>query len=1181
MPGYLGGGSSGGSGVGGEIRFPKEFVDPVTKLRVSNPENLIDTDFEYGLQPTKWETLELINNTPSFFSKSGDTTIDNILSITTNQGTREIIVKTSQEHLLAVGIPINVQGSKSITADGAYIINSIPDPFTFTYLCKDVQPDTAAIQDLYTSIITGEFFQGSQLRISDDNGIVTNGASISTLTVTTDSTHGFLANTPFYFLNLNSAIAQEFQATNTASKSFDASNSATAQTFDGSNTLSSINIDFSNSATSGGTESTIQSVNTIDDTVTVFHTSEKFGNLTLGTPLYYNVIAGSGFFAANPRGVVFLKSTGGLSNNDTSTFQVSEVPDGPVIDLQGAMTGTFQIANQARTFAGNNRNPETEITLTVIKEEEIVFDGGNQGYDGEADNEAAPNGECTVLGYTGDSILVSTPDAASLDYYQGAMVNYSTSGAAATNLVNNATYFINSVTASATPGLYTLTIKELPDSSTILLPSGGSGTQIFEKIGVSVDKDIFHIRNAGFSELDLLEYSSFPENGAFTSEEPSKNFYFVTKAFDEHNFQLSDSAYSPTSATGGTVTQVSELGRLYNIHTFTTVGNSTFEVTSVGTDSTVEFLVVGGGGGGGMDMGGGGGGGGMIEGSFTAQSGTYSVAVGAGGRGGPRPNTQGQPGSHQYTQPAFNGSDTTVSGPGSLLLRAKGGGAGGSSVYTYSPESSGSAGGSGGGASGYSNNNTLRNGGIETQSTQGAATGVIAATMYGNRGGRGGRAYYSGGGGGAGGIGTDSQSRANGGAGRPNSILGTEYYWAGGGGGSGYSITGGDGGIGGGGGAAIGTTSGGSSALNPGQPGGGGSTNANANTPGGNAGANTGGGGGGAAHYQGNSQGGAGGSGIVIFRYPVTAFNPNAAPMAASGGTLSQITVTRADGVEIDYNVHAFTATGASTFTVSDIGELSNGQVEYLVVGGGGGTGNDMGGGGGGGGVLQGVVTLEPGTYNIAVGAGGPSSGVGYRGANPGGQSGQPSQAFGITALGGGGGAGGHRSDNQPAQAARVGASGGGASGRNANQAAGTPGQGFGGGTTGGEWYAGAGGGAGGPGVRDAAGQGKPSSILGTEYWFGGGGGASGYTNSASNGGKGGGGGGARWSAGSNGLGDTNGINPGGNGTGSTTNGHGGSGGANTGGGAGGHAHQARNSSRGGGSGIVVVRYPIAIRTGE
>ena len=36
------------------------FTDPVSKLRVSNPENLIDTDFEYGLQSTKWEKIELV-----------------------------------------------------------------------------------------------------------------------------------------------------------------------------------------------------------------------------------------------------------------------------------------------------------------------------------------------------------------------------------------------------------------------------------------------------------------------------------------------------------------------------------------------------------------------------------------------------------------------------------------------------------------------------------------------------------------------------------------------------------------------------------------------------------------------------------------------------------------------------------------------------------------------------------------------------------------------------------------------------------------------------------------------------------------------------------------------------------------------------------------------------------------
>ena len=45
-----------------KVDFSETFTDPVSKLRVSNPKNLIDTDFEYGLQPTKWETVELVNN---------------------------------------------------------------------------------------------------------------------------------------------------------------------------------------------------------------------------------------------------------------------------------------------------------------------------------------------------------------------------------------------------------------------------------------------------------------------------------------------------------------------------------------------------------------------------------------------------------------------------------------------------------------------------------------------------------------------------------------------------------------------------------------------------------------------------------------------------------------------------------------------------------------------------------------------------------------------------------------------------------------------------------------------------------------------------------------------------------------------------------------------------------------
>jgi hypothetical protein len=531
MPGFLGGssgGSTGSSGVGGEITFPSAFIDPVTKLRVSQPETLIDTDFEYGLQPTKWETVELINNTPSFFSKSGDTTIPNISSILSTEQSREIKVITSLAHGLAVGIPINVAGTKSLTANGSFIINSVPTPTSFTYLCKQNQAQTASIEDLYTSVITGEFFQGSQIRISDSEGIKTDAATISGLTVKTDSPHGFGLNTPFYFLNLNSSISQEFDSSNTTGKSFDASNSSTAQTFDGSNTLNYLPVDFDNKSSTGNITSSIANVDTSQDTITVSHqTGETFVNAVIGTPLYYNVVAGSGYFFDNPRGVVFVKSTGTLSAS-TATFSVSAVPNGTTIDIVGSITGTFQLANLAKTFAGNNQGLEAPVTIQLGDPK--TFDGANTaGLAG------------TIVNFSGSLVSMNSDSGISdLDWYNGTMVQYTTTGTAATGLTANGTYFVDTFFFNNVPGEYFFTLKNLPGSSgsPITSMSGGTGTQKFKQIGISSDLDIVHVKNNGFVDKQMIKYT-YPENGRFsTPGTEAKDFYFVTNKYDNHNFKM-------------------------------------------------------------------------------------------------------------------------------------------------------------------------------------------------------------------------------------------------------------------------------------------------------------------------------------------------------------------------------------------------------------------------------------------------------------------------------------------------------------------------------------------------------------------------------------------------------------------------------------------------------------------
>ena len=169
------------------------FVDAVSKFRVSNPENLVDTDFEYGPQASKWETIQTINNIPSFFASTSDTTIPFISKVEAVEGNELITVTTSFEHNLTSGVPITVTGLASVTAEGTYIIQAVPTSTTFTYKARSGQPATRELQGVYTSIIPGKFFQGSQISLDQSIGIVSDlynykvtVASVTKLLVTTD-----------------------------------------------------------------------------------------------------------------------------------------------------------------------------------------------------------------------------------------------------------------------------------------------------------------------------------------------------------------------------------------------------------------------------------------------------------------------------------------------------------------------------------------------------------------------------------------------------------------------------------------------------------------------------------------------------------------------------------------------------------------------------------------------------------------------------------------------------------------------------------------------------------------------------------------------------------------------------------------------------------------------------------
>ena len=184
-----------------QMDVSESLIDPVHKFRVSTPENLIDTDFEYGLQPTKWETVELVNNIPSVYIKSPGVSIGLIEQVNGQVGSNSITVTCGVAHELSIGEPIEVQGTSSRTANGKFIISAVPNTTSFVYKAKAVQSSTGNYKTAYTTIIPGAFFTGSNIEFNANEGVNTNNQDPSTLTITTNYHHGLSTSTSLYITN--------------------------------------------------------------------------------------------------------------------------------------------------------------------------------------------------------------------------------------------------------------------------------------------------------------------------------------------------------------------------------------------------------------------------------------------------------------------------------------------------------------------------------------------------------------------------------------------------------------------------------------------------------------------------------------------------------------------------------------------------------------------------------------------------------------------------------------------------------------------------------------------------------------------------------------------------------------------------------------------------------------------
>jgi len=191
----------------GQTIRPWQFgTDAIERMRVSTPESLIDADFEYGLQPTKWAGYGTIKGYPSTYDEPGvDLTVNTITTDYTSTSSTNSLITIAfvdSDHDLSVGDVVNVSGLNAGTAgfsraDGSFIIDTVPDTQTIKYFARGIVGTTGG-QTLKTQETLGRrggLYANASIPVAS---AASNGADPSVITLTFTNPHGLIPGCPIH-----------------------------------------------------------------------------------------------------------------------------------------------------------------------------------------------------------------------------------------------------------------------------------------------------------------------------------------------------------------------------------------------------------------------------------------------------------------------------------------------------------------------------------------------------------------------------------------------------------------------------------------------------------------------------------------------------------------------------------------------------------------------------------------------------------------------------------------------------------------------------------------------------------------------------------------------------------------------------------------------------------------------
>lgn len=174
--------------------------DPVGKFRTSSPQALIDTDFEYGTQPTKWESIALQQNRQSVYYIPQQ---PRVITSIESSGTTTVVVLMASTAGFSVGSSIYVQNSSSALANGWYLVSAVNAGVSVSYIVPTAPPAGNQFNAALTYVYLGYFYSGCGFQLSGTTAFTTDGST--SVFCTTTNAHGLVRGNLVYVVGTTSS----------------------------------------------------------------------------------------------------------------------------------------------------------------------------------------------------------------------------------------------------------------------------------------------------------------------------------------------------------------------------------------------------------------------------------------------------------------------------------------------------------------------------------------------------------------------------------------------------------------------------------------------------------------------------------------------------------------------------------------------------------------------------------------------------------------------------------------------------------------------------------------------------------------------------------------------------------------------------------------------------------------